>query len=197
MFDLRAFLRRSPKPRKIRIVTEDGEEREIDLGKGRTRWAATEQTVLTSGAVSVQCLAEDGTITRAQKLRDDDDDDDNDAPTDKMSKAVDRAVGRERRELAGVLDAYGTRLNQAFDRGSASAGSSQDKLIELVEVLTTHLTVAITNVNNLSVSLSNAIQASASGSEDGNPNVALLGQFLGMAMAKGNASPAPANGKGK
>jgi hypothetical protein len=194
-FDLRAWLRRAPKPFKLRIKDVDGEERDILLGKGRTRWHATEETVRTSGAVSVQCLSEDGTILRAQRLSEDDIEAD---PETDGAKQADKAVSKERRELAGLLDAYGNRMNQSFREGAAAASVSQDKLVELVEVLTGHLAIAITNINNLSVNLSNAIQATArDGDGGGSQNAALLAQVMGLALGAGPSHPPAPNGKPK
>jgi len=195
MFDLRSWLRRAPKPKKLRIKTGDGEERVIELGKGRYLWNEVENTVRTAEAVSVECLDEEGTILRATKLVDDDGLDvaDKSSPDEKnLSKAM--------REQAMMLDRYGARLNEAYLAGAKAGSQTQDKLVELVEVLTGHLAVAITNVNNLSVNLSNAIQAASGGDE--NPNAQLLQGVLAMAMGGGGrlAAPPPApdaNGKKK
>src|SRR5271170_1822852 len=132
----------------------DDAERIIELGPGRTRWMTCEETVRSSGAVSVECLDKDSNIIRAARLTDGDDDDD-DAGEDAREKREAKAITRERRELAGVLDAYGNRMNQSFREGASAASVSQDKLVDLVEVLTAHLSMAITNLHNVSVNLAN------------------------------------------
>lgn len=202
MFDLRSWLRRSPKPFKLAIKTADGDDREILLGKGRTRWHATEETVRTSGAVSIQCLSEDGTILRAQRLTDEDIESDPEEERQESGLGIDKTTSKAFQAQAMMLDRYGARLNEAFQRGAEAASSSQDKLVELVENLTAHLTLAITNLHTLSANYANQLQAMGNGSEGGpeNPNGALLGQLLAGVLAKNNPVYPPstsANGKAK
>jgi hypothetical protein len=192
MFDLRSWLRRAPKPARLRIKTSDDEERIIELGAGRTKWHACEETVRTSGAVSVQALDRDDKILRACRLSEEDLEADDDE--DKAQKRDERAVGKERRELAGVLDAYGKRMNDSFLAGAEAAGRSQENLVALVEVLTQHLSLAITNLHNVSVNLANVVQQAAG---DENPNAGLLGQVLALAAGGGQAAAAAAAANGK
>jgi hypothetical protein len=193
MFDLRSWLRRAPKPARLRIKTSDDEERIIELGAGRTKWHACEETVRTSGAVSVQALDKDDKILRACRLSEEDLEADDDE--DKAQKRDERAIGKERRELAGVLDAYGKRMNDSFLAGAEAAGRSQENLVALVEVLTTHLSLAITNLHNVSVNLANVVQEASGGGD--NPNAGLLGQVLALAAGGGQAAPAAPNGRSK
>src|SRR5271156_5570963 len=177
MFDLRSWLRRAPKPKKLRIKTGDGEERVIELGKGRYLWNEVENTVRTAEAISVECLAEDGTILRATRLADADDED-----AAEPASREDKTLGKAIRDQAAMLDRYGARLNESFGRGARAASQSSDKLVELVEVLTNHLAIAITNVNNLSVNLSNALQATQSPDGEESGNAKLLQGVLALAM---------------
>ena len=177
------------KPKKLRIKTGDGEERVIAMSKGRILWHDVANTVATAEAVSVECLAEDDTIIRATKLTDDDVES-FETEKDDGSKNLSKAM----RDQAAMLDAYGRRMNEAFARGADAASTAQDKLVQLVETLTTHLTLAITNVNNLSVNYANALQASGqnSGGDGEESNSAKMLQSL-LALAAGSRTlPAPA-----
>jgi hypothetical protein len=194
MFDLRSWLRRAPKPKKLRIKTGDGEERVIELGKGRYLWNEVEQTVRTAEAISVECLDGEGTILRATKLSEEDGEDG--PEVSKEDKSLSKAI----RDQAAMLDRYGARLNEAFAMGSKAASQSSDKLVELVEVLTNHLAIAITNVNNLSVNLSNALQAANPESPEQNPAMAMVTAMLQAKMmgpANATTPATPTNGKGK
>jgi hypothetical protein len=208
MFDLRTWLRRSPKPSKLRIKTTEGEERIVTLGPGRTKWEALEETVRTADAASVECLDESGNILRAQRLteeeRDAEDDDDG------RGKHALKSLRGERAELANVLDRYGAGMKDAFRAGSEAASMGQAQLVEIVTNLAEHLTIAITNVHTLSSNISTLIQAhadreaklqaalAAAGSGDVD-NAQLLQGFLGMMMGGGPRPPqtTPTNGKGK
>src|SRR5271156_1597459 len=194
MFDLRSWLRRAPKPKKLRIKTGDGEERVIELGKGRYLWNEVENTVRTAEALSVECLAEDGTILRATRLADADDED-----AAEPASREDKTLGKAIRDQAAMLDRYGARLNESFAMGAKAASQSSDKLVELVEVLTNHLAIAITNVNNLSVNLSNALQATGSSPEgEESQSTKMLQGVMAMITASAGARPAPeSNGKPK
>lgn len=189
MFDLLTWLRRAPKPTRLRLKTEDGEERYIDLGKSRVRWADIESSVRSSDAVTVQCLAENGDILRALNLAEKGDDDDEPKEDKSLNKAI--------RDQAAMLDRYGARLNESFAMGAKAASQSSDKLVELVEVLTNHLAIAITNVNNLSVNLSNALQSTGAAPDgEESTNAKLLQGVLALAMGgRPPASPEPVSAK--
>jgi hypothetical protein len=183
MASLRAWLRRSPQPAKLRVRTEDDELRTIELSDDvRNRWKAAEEAVLACRATSVECLnAKDG-ILRAQKLeveaRDDDDDERSDGGYDR--KGIERTVSRERRDMAAMLEAQGRAINEAHERGAAAANTGQEHLVALVDVLTHHLTQAITNVNNLSVNYANLLTEQAQGGGDDNKE--LLNGFIQAAL---------------
>jgi hypothetical protein len=200
--NLRAWLRRSPQPELVRIVNENDEEQDIKLSaEAHGRWSACEQAVLASRAVSVQCLDGKGAVIRALVLQgeggaagDGDDPLDPEAREERYAKKL---VGNERRELAAVLDRYGDRLNEAFERGADAASGSQQQLVDLVTILTTHLASAITSLHNVSRTFAAAI--TGDDKEAGGGSDEMLKQVLGMAAARMMSSPAapPPNGKGK
>jgi hypothetical protein len=200
MASLRSWLRQQPQPARLRIVTPDDEERDIELSpNARNRWKGAEETITSSRARVVHCIDSKGSILRSQTLDAEDGDDDT-TPEDREERRTDKAITRERRELAAVLDRYGDRLNEAFDRGSAAASSNQESMMTLVEVLTTHLSLAITNLHNVSVNLANAMSGTAV--EPESKGQAALMQLAAAVMARGGLGgggapeATPKNGKG-
>jgi hypothetical protein len=153
--DLRAWLRRAPRPSKLRYKNADDETNNLELGSGRTRFINAEKALKVAGAVTVEALTKDGSLIRAVELNGDDDDD----GEDDTSPA--KAVSKERRELAGILAAQGRAIADAYKEGANAASASSEQLTTLVDTLTQHLALAITNINNLSVNLANAIRAGA------------------------------------
>jgi F0F1-type ATP synthase epsilon subunit len=186
-------MRRAPKPKKLRIKNPDGEWRVIELSGGRYLWNEVEQTVLTAEAVAIECLDADGNVLRAKKLVNDDGESFEADGKDDGSKNLSKAM----REQAAMLDAYGRRMNEAFARGAEAASESQDKLVSLVEVLTQHLTLAITNLHNISTNYAQVV--AAAGAEDGGNSTQALMGLLGAMTGKLPAAPQPppANGKAK
>jgi len=185
------WLRAEPQPHSLRIRTEDGETKTIELTeKARNRWKTAEAAIHAARAVACECLNKAGSILRSRTLEPEDEDagpGDKD-PVEAVRRKYERQVSTERQELAAVLDRYGDRMNEAFDRGAAAAGTSQENLVSLVEVLTTHLAHAITNLHNVSVNLANVVQATATGEDApalGGQNGALLVNLLTQALAKG------------
>jgi len=147
---LRQFLRAAPQPDKVRARKGD-EEQDIALAdQVRHRWRIAEEAILSWGAESVECLNAKGAILRTFTITE----------ADESARERDReglARTNEYKGMAAMLDAYGERLNEAFDRGAAASSTSSDSLISLVEVLTVHLSHAITNLHNVSVNLANVI----------------------------------------
>lgn len=197
MFDLRAWLRRAPKPRKLRIHV-DGDERIIDLGTGRCKWVEVEETVRNAGATLVECLSADLSIIRSTVLEEDPDD------KEDVATATSTAMAKAQAGSAAMLDAYGKRMNEAFLAGASAANTSQENLVAIVETLTAHLSLAITNLHNLSTNMATMAQNYAdalnSGGGDGEgKSDKMLGLLTAMLTAKAGlpAAPAPANGKGK
>lgn len=184
MLDLRAWLRRVPKPRKLRLLVGD-DERIVDLGEGRPRWAEVEATIRANGASRVECLDEKEAILRSVQL------DDFESPGANSEESSGKAEERRSTAQAAMLDNYGKRMNEAFLAGAKAAAVSQDTLVNLVDSLTGHLSLAITNLHNVSVNLANVVSAAA-GAEGGDKNDALLhmiGSMIGMKNLPAAESP--------
>lgn len=184
MATLRAWLRRTPQPARLRVRTVDDEERTIELSAdGRNKWRNAEEAIVAARAIVVECLDASGAILRAQELEHESDE----ASGDYDRAREEKAIGKERRELAQVLDRYGAKLTDAFRAGADAAGQSSSSLIELVQALTGHLTLAITNLHNVSVNLATYVQthAETQGTEGPTQNQQLLATVLGAAMRQG------------
>jgi len=192
---LRGWLTRGQRPLKLRLKMADGDERIVELRKGAKRlpWEEILSTIASSGAVSIEKLGVNDSILAGRAL---DDDDEEDFDVGKEDKTT---LGKAIRDQAAMLDRYGARLNESFAMGAKAASASSDKLVELVEVLTNHLAIAITNVNNLSVNLSNALQATGSGPDgEESQSTKMLQGVMAMITASAGARPAPeSNGKPK
>ena len=192
---LRGWLTRGQRPLKLRLKMADGDERIVELRKGAKRlpWEEILSTIASSGAVSIEKLGVNDSILAGRAL---DEDDEEDFDVGKEDKTT---LGKAIRDQAAMLDRYGARLNESFAMGAKAASASSDKLVELVEVLTNHLAIAITNVNNLSVNLSNALQATGSGPDgEESQSTKMLQGVMAMITASAGARPAPeSNGKPK
>jgi hypothetical protein len=160
----------------------EDEERIVDLGPGQKRWLEVEETVRSSGANAVECLDESEAILRSVEIPADE----RSTPTDNESKekSEERLLYKDRREIAGILDAQGKRLSEAYAAGADAAARSSDKLLELVETLTHHFALSITNIHNMSTNFVNLLQQVAKNedSSDDNPNGPLLAKVLSMAL---------------
>ena len=154
--------------------------------------------------MSVECLSADGTILRAQRLREDDSDADDDH--DAKVRYEDKLLTKDRREQAAMLDRYGARLAEAFEAGAKAASVSQDHLVGLVEILSTNLSTAIVHIHNLSANNALLMQQSAEqlgtlraalaegGSEGGSTKaLELLGTLL---LNRAQSSPATPTANG-
>jgi hypothetical protein len=193
---LRQWLRKTPVAAKFRVRTVEDEEKTIAVeAASRTRWKDLEEAILALDPRTVEALDASGNILRAQKIAGDDDD----APAENARKQEDKRVAYERRELAAFAEAMGRQLNSAFDRGAAAANTGQQNLVELVDNLTQHLSLAITNLHNASVNLANMVQQQADqGSGSNGALDHMLGALATRALGGGMATPPTApNGKGK
>jgi hypothetical protein len=196
MFDLKTWMRRAPKPKRLRIKRPDGEWQFVEITGGRFLWNEIERTVKSSEAVAVECLDPSGNVLRSVKLSEEDTADPDDA-FETPASAADKSVTKAMQAQALMLDAYGRRLNEAYVRGAEAASGSQDKLVQLVENLTQHMTIALTNLHNISTNYANAL---AQGTEHGTDNSDLLKGVLGLALGGGQPRPVAApepNGKKK
>jgi hypothetical protein len=196
MFDLKTWMRRAPKPKRLRIKKPDGEWTFVEITGGRFLWTEIERTIKSSEAVAVECLDASGNVLRAVKLSEEDTQDGEDFEADRGGGAA--TVSKAMQAQATMLDAYGRRLNEAFQRGAAAASESQDKLVQLVENLTQHMTIALTNLHNISTNYANALAQQNDASDNGNGE--LLKGVLGLALGGGPArhvSPPAAEPNGK
>jgi hypothetical protein len=193
---LRSWLRRQPQPSEVRIVNEDDEEKVIKLSSdARNRWKGAEEAIYSARARTVQCIDAEGAIIRAMKLETDAEGNELD-DADVMAKRYEKELKGERRELALVIDRYGDRLNEAFERGAQAANVSQDNLVQLVTILTNQLGLAITNVHNLSLQYAQVLQNQ--GDDGGGRSDELLRTVIGGAVSRamgGRGANGQTNGK--
>jgi len=185
----------------LRVDKADGTSELIKIaGSEKTRWKdAAEAAAKVRGGVTVFCLDKQGNTLRQYSLVEEDEEGEGSTSVETERKRGLAALAHDRVELAHVLAAFGAQLNEAFERGSASAGQSQDSLVSLVQMLTTHLTHAITNLHNVSVNLANVIQSTATGEElpQNGQNQQMLQQLLLMAGMKGFGVASPPTKKGE
>lgn len=195
-FDLRSWLRRTPRPRKLRMETTDGQQKVIDLGSKRLRWSAVEESVRAAGAITVEALDAAGEVLRAVRLEDEEGDERSEQTADDK---IEKAVSKSQAAMAAMFDRYGDRMVKAFQAGAEAASQSQGQLVELVDTLTVHLSHAITGLHTASVNLANYITAHAKEADgEGGGNEAMLKSVLALALSNAQASatqqPGP-NGK--
>ena len=206
--NLRAWLRAQPQPTQLRIRKEDGAELIVELSAtaARNKWKNAEEAVRASRAIAVECLDKKGNILRARELEVADDDDEAEtAPGGKNDpykgerERLRKALTDQQREFASVLDRYGDRLNEAFERGSNASAASHDALVGLVSSLTDHFSHSISNMHTMSVNLANAIaqMGQLQGGEGGSDNGAMLGNLIALALGRQvpmQGAPPPAAG---
>ena len=190
---LRQFLRAAPQPAKVRARKGDDEQDIALADQVRHRWRIAEEACLSWGADSVEALDAKGAILRTFTIHDEDD-----ARAPDTRQADSRAS--EMKGMAAMLDRYGDKMCEAFNQGAEAAGRSQDNLVGLVEVLTVHLSHAITNLHNVSVNLANVI--SGKDVDEGTvpqSQAALQGLMMQVAARAfpqgGTPAAAPPNGK--
>ena len=174
---LSRWLKKTPQPKSVRYTTEDGEERTLAIGSNQRKWKEAESALVDSGAVRVECLAEDGTVLRIETLREVEDDK---APAGEVAKA------RETAALAVVLDAQGKRINEAFLAGADAASRGQENLVNVVNILTAQWSAPMNALQSASMNLAKlARQAGASpGDEDDDGMSQQMQQLMGLAMMK-------------
>jgi len=193
---IRAWLRRSPQPASLLIETEEGDEKRIRISDdARNRWKSAVESVHAAGAVKVQALDEEGTILRAIRLESEEAQEDPHEAMQRQADEYEKRLSKERRDNAMMLDRYGDRLNEAFERGSQSAGQGLEELKDCVRILTENFVTAITNIHNLAVNLANttiaAAEAAAAAHSDENPNDGMVSQVIAAGVTKALGMPLP------
>jgi len=196
------WLRKTPQPNTVRVHTEEGDVNVIEINaKSSTRWRSTEEAVEACRAVQIECLSKDGKILRARRWKPPELEGDGGGDTaenEKNERRREQLSMRMAVQQAAMIDRYGERMCQAFEQGAAAAGVSQESLVSLVSTLTDHLSLAITNLHNVSVNLANIVQATASETDTKSSNDSAIAQMLGGVALRamggtppnGGASPA-------
>lgn len=164
---IRSWLRKAPQPTALRIVDVDDVTRDIAVTPGRNCWKNAEASILGARAKVVEALNATGTILRTLPIEYEDDPDDvttsgDDKAAARTASEVDKALAKDRRELGGVLDRYGDRLVEAFKEGAAASNNSHETLVGLVDTLTGHLALAITNLHTISAQYAKKVQEQSS-----------------------------------
>jgi hypothetical protein len=197
VFDIKSWMRKHPKPKRLHIKKPDGEWQFVEITGGKYLWTEIERTIKSSEATAVECLDASGNVLRSVKLTEEDTQDPDDS-FDTPAVAADKTLSKALQAQAIMLDAYGRRLNEAYVRGAEAASGSQDKLVQLVENLTQHMTIALTNLHNISTNYANALaQQNDSGTDNGELLKGVLGLALGGGQAQRVPPPDPNGQKGK
>jgi hypothetical protein len=181
--DLRKWLRKLA-PAKV-LMRKDEEERTVAVNhKSATqKWANVEKAILSWGAEKVEALNGSGEILDVFNLGEDEEE-----KVD-LGKGGDKS-GHDYRGLASIIDRIAARQNEAYAAGADSNSKTVEQMVTIVDTLTSHLSMAITNVHNLSVNLASVI-AGQEAPEQQNPNSPMLERVLGMAVAHASGMPAP------
>jgi hypothetical protein len=162
-------------------------------GASDARWAETEIALRSMRAVKVEALNRQGEVLRisptgwgvlcdvtSTEPSDPESEGEGDGsdigippgldPDTRRELAIDRFAGlrltSERKDFALAIDRQGHRMVEAFRAGAEAASGQQDKLVELVSILTNNLSQAIVNLHNISVQLAEARANSGGDDED-------------------------------
>lgn len=156
---LRAWLRKpGGDVAKVMIRLENGEEQFIVIPSDyRNRWKTVETSILAAGAKSVSLLDKQGNVLRAQDLVNAEEEAEQDSP----EEAAEKRAAKNMHAMAEMLAAQATALNVAFSKGKEAASQSQDSLVDIVDTLAKHLSVAITNMHTVVANMATIQQAAA------------------------------------
>jgi hypothetical protein len=193
--ELRKWLRKSGACKLVFRKGDGDDEKErtvtVDATAGNAKWAKVEKAALTWGAEKLEALDKSGDMIDAFSMNEDDE--------GKLSKDDGKSGGaHDYRGLAQVIDRIAARHNEAFNAGAASAAQTVGALTEMVDTLTSHLSLAITNVHNLSINLAHAIsgQDQPEPQSQGNPMLERVLVAAATSMGAGVAQQQPqTNGK--
>lgn len=150
--ELRKWLRKSGAVKvRMRKGDDDAETIAVNakLSEGQ-RWAKCEGSCLAWGAEKVEALNASGDILDIFSLKEDDDE-------PKETGKASGGIAHDYKGLANIIDRIAARHNEAFAAGAESASGTVEALTTIVDTLTNHLALAITNIHNLSVNLAQAM----------------------------------------
>ena len=194
------FLRKTPQPVKVVVITEDDDKQEIKLSKNlRNRWKGAAEAIRGARAVTVQCLDEDDAITRSEQIDWDDAEDPEDAAMGserREERRAEKTISKERRELAGVLEQFGNAICNAFKMGVEAAAGTHDRQLAHVDMLLAHELQTRQLYHTLSLEYARLIRSN--GEDEGEDEnlkkiIELAGAGLKGMMAQQTGSPP--NGK--
>jgi len=191
---LRKFLRLVPQPDKVRMRKDD-ESQDVALSPvARQRWKIAEETCVAWGAEYVDCLTSKGELIRSYTM-----------PSDEEraeTRSASRVVSEKAAEYSGVahmIRAIAEEHNLAFDKGADATARALESQTNLVELLTTHLTMAITSMYNVSANYAALLQGKEPDEQSGNAQTAMLqlaaAAFSRIVPTAGAPAPAAPNGK--
>lgn len=141
MSETRKWLMKKPLLAKVRVVRDDGTthmlEVQADKRGGFLEAEESMQQLMRGAEGRIEALTADGSILRAAPFHDPSDGD------------ADEEGGSAKKEKPGVditdrvIQRMGEAIEKAYKAGAEASAASQAKLVELVDKLTTHLSVAI------------------------------------------------------
>ena len=198
---LEQWIRRKPVPTSLRIRTSDDETNVVEINASSSqKWKMAVESIKAARAIAVECLDAKGRILRARELEDEGADADPEEAAQRQRsrqdrgdeeggpeaepRQRDRAASAERKEMAQMLDRYGDRLNEAFERGADAAGKSHEALVALVGTLTANLNTAIVNLHTISTNFAKTLTEYAGVENGANPNDQLMAQVVAGAIAR-------------
>lgn len=191
--ELRKWLRKSGAAKVVFRKGEGDEEKErtvsVDPTAGNQKWAKVENAAVKWGAEKLEALDKGGDMLDAFSMTDDDD-----GP---RAGKDDGKTPHDYRGLANVIDRIAARHNEAFAAGAESASRTVESMVTIVDTLTGHLSLAITNLHNVSLNLANAVAGQETQEQAAhNPMLerVLVAAATGMTNM-GNPVPPPPNGK--
>jgi len=190
-----AFLGRKRERESVEVkfvnINDENNSLPVPTGAGIKKWRKLAAALRAARAVTVELFDRSGKFVDAYSLEDDETGDDEGTVKERYEAKM---LTRDHQALAAILDRYGDRLNEAFDRGADAANVSQQNLVELVQFLTQSLANALVAYTKTAQQLA----ALTAGEEPSNQNDAMVGQVIGAAVQKFMGSgDSPPNGKAK
>jgi hypothetical protein len=181
--NIKSWLRRSPQPASIRIVS-GGESRQIAIPHADPRkWAIVEETINAADPEVVEALDAGGAIIRGLERKPAEDDEDETGETASEAKA-DLAIARRAVAKASMLDKYGQRLNEAYEKGAHAGAQGSEQVVTLCSMLMQHFSNLMTSFHETNLKVAELVQelAETKGEKESSPAEQLIGQ-IGAAVA--------------